>query len=246
MTPVHILGLIVPPAAGLVPCDGPALYSGRPVRFIARGLGLPVVSAQGFDSVVDRVLRLALELREAGAQAISVMGTSLSFYRGVAFADELRDRMREATGVPCTTMSHAIVASLRRLSIKRVAIATGYTDELNERLVSYLAAFDIAVTRIEGLSITNVDALSQVPASTLFALAERVVAAGGAPQGLLFSNGGLLTLDLHVPLEAHLGLPVTSSSPAGFWDLMTVAGLEASSPRHGRLFEPEARLERAS
>jgi arylmalonate decarboxylase len=242
----HTIGLIVPPAAGLVPADGQALYADRGVRFIARGLGIPDISPDGFDAVVDRILALALELRDAGAEAVSLMGTSLSFYRGLAFTDQLRDRMQAATGLPCTTMSHAIVASLRQLGIRRVAVATAYIDTLNERLVAYLASCGIAVTHIEGLSITGVDAVGRVSAETLMALAERTVAVDRSAEGLLISCGGLLTLDIHVPLEEKLGLPVTSSSPAGFWDLMKVAGLDPASPGHGRLFAPEQALERAA
>jgi arylmalonate decarboxylase len=145
------LGLIVPPAAGLVPPDGQALYGGRDVRFIARGLGIPGISPEGFDTVVDRILALAVELRDAGAQAVSLMGTSLSFYRGLEFTNALRERMQEATGLPCTTMSHAIVDSLRALGVRRVAVATAYIDTLNERLVAYLASCGITVTHIEGL-----------------------------------------------------------------------------------------------
>ena len=240
------LGLIVPPAAGLVPIDGQALYGGRDVRFIARGLGIPGISPEGFDTVVDRILALAAELRDAGAEAVSLMGTSLSFYRGLEFTNALRERMQEATGLPCTTMSHAIVDSLRALGIQRVAVATAYIDTLNQRLVDYLASCGITVTNIEGLSITGVEAVGQVPGETLMALAERTVAADRSAQGLLISCGGLLSLDLHVPLERQLGIPVTSSSPAGFWDLMRTGGLDPASPGHGRLFAPESALERAA
>jgi len=244
--PQTTIGLIVPPAAGLVPADGQALYANRDVRFIARGLAIPGISPEGFDTVVDRILQLAVELRDAGAKAVSLMGTSLSFYRGADFTDDLRERMRQATGLPCTTMSHAIVASLRHLGVQRVAVATAYIDTLNERLVAYLASRGITVTHIEGLSITGVEAVGQVSGRTLTELVERTVAADPTAQGVLISCGGLLTLDLHVPLEHKLGLPVTSSSPAGFWDVMRVAGLDASSPGFGRLFAPDRALERAA
>ncbi|WP_077001514.1 aspartate/glutamate racemase family protein [Variovorax sp. KK3] len=249
MTTVHqpaTLGLIVPPAAGLVPIDGEALYGDRDIRFIARGLGIPGISPEGFDTVVDRILALAVELRDAGAQAVSLMGTSLSFYRGLEFTHALRDRMQQATGLPCTTMSHAIVESLRTMGIKRVAVATAYIDTLNQRLVAYLASCGITVTHIEGLSITGVEEVGRVDADTLMALAERTFAADRSAQGLLISCGGLLTLDIHVPLEQKLGIPVTSSSPAGFWDLVRAGGLDAASPGHGRLFELESPLERAA
>ena len=54
------------------------------------------------------------------------------------------------------------------------------------------------------------------------------------------SCGGLQTLDAIKALEAKLKLPVTASSPAGFWDVMRLAGLDAASPGFGRLFATEA------
>lgn len=43
---------------------------------------------------------------------------------------------------------------------------------------------------------------------------------------LLISCGGLRTFGLLAPLEAELGIPVTASSLAGFWDVVRVAGLD--------------------
>ncbi|MET3515479.1 arylmalonate decarboxylase [Pseudacidovorax sp. 1753] len=230
-----VLGLIVPPADGQVPPEGPALYDGR-VRFIARGLALAAIHPEGFDAVEGRIVDLARALKAAGAQALSLMGTSLSFYRGATFTEDLRARMAAATDLPCTTMSHAIVRSLRQMGVRRVAVATAYIDTLNERLARYLEGEGFEVTAVRGLAMTGVEAVGQVEAGTLVELARRVCA-DGRPDGLLISCGGLRTLDLHPRLERELGLPVTSSSPAGFWDLMRTAGLDAASPGHGRLFD---------
>lgn len=238
-TPITI-GLIVPPAGGEVPPEGPALYGGHPVRFIARGLALPEVSPDGFDHVVDTILARALALRDEGASAISLMGTSLSFYRGAAFTDDLRERMQAACGVPCTTMSHAIVDSLRALGVQRVAVATSYIDDLNVRLKSYLEARGFEVPVVQGLQLSGVDAMGRVTPDTLMALCRQTWAKAGAggAQGLLISCGGLHTLPVHVPLEAELGVPVSASSPAGFWDVMRLAGLDAASAGFGALFTP--------
>jgi arylmalonate decarboxylase len=235
MTMTTTIGLIVPPAAGLVPSDGPRLYDGR-VRFIARGLGLDEISPSGFKNVIDYITDRALELRDAGAQTISLMGTSLSFYRGASFTDDLRARMQEATGVPCTTMSHAVVAALRALGVRRVAVATSYIDELNDRLRTYLASHDFEVTALRGLSILGVDAVGRVPPESLIELSEAVYRDDPHADGLFISCGGLLTLDILAPLEAKLGIPATSSSPAGFWDVMRVAGLDPSANGYGRLY----------
>ncbi|MEP7139789.1 MAG: arylmalonate decarboxylase [Caldimonas sp.] len=229
------LGLIVPPREGEVPDDGPALYGGR-ARFLARGLGLGEISPRGYDEVIDRVVGLAAELGRAGATAVSLMGTSLSFFRGAAFNAELEAEMARRTGLPCTTMSHAIVRGLGAVGVRRVAVATAYIDEVNQRLVDYLAASDIVATDVRGLAITGVREVGEVPTAALVALCEQVFAAAPGAEGVLISCGGLRTLETIAIVEARLGVPVVSSSPAGFWDLMRTAGLDARSPGHGRLF----------
>ncbi len=229
------LGLIVPPRHGEVPSDGPALYGDR-ARFIARGLGLGEISTRGYEGVIDHVVGLASELAAAGAEAISLMGTSLSFFRGAAFNDELQAEMTRRTGRPCTTMSNAIVRAIRALGMRRVAVATAYIDEVNERLAAYLAASDLVATAVEGLAITGVAEVGRVPTAELVALCESVWRAAPESDGILVSCGGLLTLEAIAVVEARLGVPVVSSSPAGFWDLMRVAGLDARAPRGGRLF----------
>ena len=230
------LGLVVPPRAGEVPSDGPALYDDR-VRYVALGLGLGAISARGYEAVIDDVVDAAAALARQGAQAISLMGTSLSFFRGAAFNAELEAAMAERTGLPCTTMSHAIVRGVRALGIARVAVATAYVDDVNERLARYLEASGIVATVVRGLAITDVLEVGAVSTETLVSLCETVHAAQPQSDGLLISCGGLLTLDAIRIVEGRLGVPVVSSSPAGFWDLMKVAGLDSRAPGHGRLFE---------
>ena len=232
---IPVIGLIVPPSGGEVPEDGPLLYGER-VHFVARGLGIAAVSPAGFNPVIDTVLDKARELRDAGAQAISLMGTSISFYRGAAFTEDLRAAMQEATGLPCTTMSHAIVAALRELGVQRVAVATSYIDELNDCLVDYLTHAGFDVTAIRGLSLTGVKEMQAVTPQTLLELSESVCRQDPSADGVFISCGGLLTLDVIGPLEAALGLPATSSSTAGFWDVMKLAGQNPAAPGYGRLF----------
>jgi len=229
------IGLVVPPGAGQVPDDALHLYGER-VNFIARGLGIGGVSPEGFAPVVDRIVDLARELRDAGASAISLMGTSISFYRGAAWTEQLRQAMEDACGLPCTTMSHAVVRSLQALGVRRVAVATSYIDELNQRLVEHLTVSGFEVTAIEGLGITGVRDVGEVSASTLIALAERVVARDRRADGVFISCGGLQTHDVIEALEARLGLPASASSPAGFWDVMRLAGQDPRASGFGRLF----------
>lgn len=229
------IGLVVPPAHGQVPQDAALLYGDR-FRFIARGLGIGAVSPAGFAPVIDTVLDRARELRDAGAEVISLMGTSISFYQGPKFTEGLRSAMQQATGLPCTTMSHAIVAALRQLGIQRVAVATSYIDELNDKLVAYLTHAGFTVTAIEGMSITGVKEVGQVPTKALVDLSRKVFEQDPSAQGIFISCGGLLTLDAIRQLEDELDLPVAASSPAGFWDVVLRGGWDPRTHGFGRLF----------
>ena len=235
MTQQPHLGLIVPPAAGAVPVDGPLLYGDR-IRFSAKGLGLGEISTRGYTEVIDSVVGKALKLKEEGASAISLMGTSLSFFRGVAFTRQLKREMEQATGLPCTTMSDAILAGLRHLKVRRVAVATAYIDEVNTQLRTYLEQRDFEPLALEGLAISDVQAVGQVSTEVLVDLCLKVFDDQPGADGLLISCGGLVTLDAVREVEARLQVPVVSSSPAGFWDLVRTAGLDARSPGQGRLF----------
>lgn len=238
--PPPLLGLIVPPAHGQVPDDGPQLYAGR-ARFSARGLGIGAISRHGFAPVMRGIVDHALALRDAGAQAISLMGTSISFQHGAAFADELRDRLRDATGLPCTTMAHAIVHAMQALGVQRIAVASSYNDELNQCLRSFLGSHGLAITALRGLDITSVDAVAQISPQELMDLGTSTYAQGEPADGLLISCGGLRTLTVVPRIESRLGCPVIASSPAGFWDLMRTAGLDPTAPRRGLLFERNCR-----
>lgn len=235
---VPTVGLIVPPAHGRVPAHGPALY-GDAVRFIASGLGLEAMSPEGYDDVIDRVGELASDLAGRGADAVALMGTSLSFYRGAEFDAQLVATMETASGRPATTMSRAILAGLRAVGASRVAVATAYTSEVDDRLRSYLEAAGFTVAAIVGLGVVDTDTAQTIEVGRVADVSGRAVAAaraaGGAVDALLISCGALDTLDLVPELEQEHGLPVVASSPAGFRSAVGLVGVDAPFAGRGAL-----------
>src|SRR5437868_11665641 len=89
---------------------------------------------------------------------------------------------------------------------------------------------------LQGLSISDVQAVGAVPTRVLVDLCATVFEASPGADGILISCGGLVTLDAVREAEARFGVPVVSSSPAGFRELVRSAGLDPRSPGHGRLF----------
>src|SRR5271167_3364290 len=107
-----MLGMIFPPANTPVPPEAQLMYPAG-VRFLATGVGLERMTPEGYDQVVGRIVPAAQDLSAHGATAIAVMGTSLTFYKGAAFNQELQEKIAKATGRPATTRSTANVEGLK-------------------------------------------------------------------------------------------------------------------------------------
>src|SRR5262245_52575782 len=94
---VPVLGLIFPPADRGIPEEGVAMYGER-LKFVVTGLGVERMTPEGFNAVIDRVPAAAKKLAELGAEAIELTGTSLTFYKGEAYNQQLRKIVTEASG----------------------------------------------------------------------------------------------------------------------------------------------------
>jgi arylmalonate decarboxylase len=132
------IGLVVPFATDTVPDEGLQMYPD--VRFIARGVGVRSLTPKGYDSAWEGILPAAEYLAGQGVDAIMVIGTSLTFYRGSDFHAELMEKLRALTGLPVSTMSQAVVDGLRSFGARRIAVATAYADDVNNRLEAFLTA----------------------------------------------------------------------------------------------------------
>lgn len=230
------IGLIVPPYEGGVPEEVTCLYGER-ARFISVGIGLEEMSASGYDAVIDRVSDCAKYLVNNGAGIISLMGTSISFYKGQEFNDLLRKTIEKVSGHPATTMTDSIVNALKLVTGKKIAVATAYSDDVNSYLKEYLEKEGYFVTSIKGLNIKGVDDVCKVRDSDLEEVSMAAFEEGEKPDALFISCGGLRTLRVTSKLESKLGIPVISSAIAGAWGVMRVAGKDASAAQAGGLFE---------
>lgn len=230
------LGMIVPPAAGEVPAEARVLAP-EGVRFVARGLALPELTLDGYGSVIDQVDTLARELkRDEGADAVALMGTSLSFFRGSAFNERLLSVLRDATGLPVTTMSCGIRDALHAVGATRLAVGTAYVDEVNERLRGFLEESGFEVLSLRSLGLKGVAEIHAVTEDVVVELGEQAAEdAGGDADAVLISCGGLKSSDLAPRLEASTSLPVIASATAGIWAALRLVGLECRSPALGAL-----------
>lgn len=220
--------LLVPPAHGRIPEEA-ALLCPPGVSLEAVGLGLVSLTKQAYQEGAAKALEAASRLRDRSFDALSLMGTSLSFFAGREFEEELRSQLSQKAGCPATTMAAGVLRAMFLLGISRPAIVTAYARPVNDALVDFLASYGLEPGEPLGLGIEDVVAVESVTTSVIVDTAMQSLSKTPGANGVLISCGGMKTLASVAEIERHTGLPVVSSSLAGPWDLL---GLLGHSPAH--------------
>jgi len=227
-----VLGMIFPPANYPVPPEARLLYPSG-IRFLSAGVGLERMTPEGYDQVFDRIVPAAQKLAKDGANAISVMGTSLTFYKGAAFNEQLKKTVTKATGLPSTTMSTGIVEGLKAAGGRRIAVATAYNEEVSRRLKVFLEESGFEVLTVKGLGIERFEDRPPVTHDELLNFSAGVYEAAPKADALVISCGALKTLDLIVPLEQRCKVPVVSSTPHALQASVRLLGLSGQAKGYG-------------
>ena len=226
------LGLIFPPENYPIPPDAKLLFP-KGVDFIGNGVGLPGgMTVEGYEEAIPRVLPKAQDLAKQGANVVSVFGSSLTFYKGAKFHDDLIRQVEKATGKRATTQSNGLLDGLRTANARRVAIATAYTDIVTERLKVFLQEYGFEVTAAKGLGFERIPQ-GAATQEILHKLGIDAYANSKKADAVVVSCGALRTLELIVPLENSVKVPVISSTPHGLWHGVKLMDVPAKVTGYG-------------
>jgi len=181
-------------------------------------------AADDFATMLDDVERASGELAAAGADVIAYGCTSGSM---ACPADRLIGRMERASGKPSLSTAGAILDALSALGVRRVAVATPYTDATNEKERAFLERNGVEVAAIAGLglggSLAKIQKISRVPPRDVYAHARAVDRPDAGALLICCTDFG--TADVLQPLENELGKPVLSSNSATFRAALLAAGV---------------------
>lgn len=171
---------------------------------------------------------------EAPVDVVLFGGTSASFLHGNAWDEATTARMQGwAGGTPALTTATACVRALAGLGIGKVALATPYVEEVHERCASWLAANGHPVTDGRFLSITEDQALAEVPLGDIWDLCRSVDTPDA--DAIFISCTNFRSIALIRALEEELGKPVISAIQASMWGALKVMGVAGARPGYGRL-----------
>ncbi len=205
-----------------VPDEGLQMYPD--VRFIPRGVGVRSLTPKGYDSAWEGILPAAEYLAEKGVDAIMVIGTSLTFYRGADFHDQLLEKLRAVTGPAGEHHEPGggrWAAPLRRAADRGRHRLCGRGEQAAQGLSR---GAGLRGAGLEGFGLFGFGEPGKMSEADIIALGSKLCTAAPDAEGLLISCGGLRTLGVAKPLEERHGVPVVSSTQAAFWAALRLVG----------------------
>jgi arylmalonate decarboxylase len=228
------IGLIVPstntinePEFWRLAPKGVTIHTGRATL-------LGKATEESYFRMAEAVKVAADDLATAEVDVVAYGCTSGSI---VCSLQDIVTDLQQRTKVPAVATAGAVVAALRALGAKCVAVATPYVDFVNESERRFLQDYGFQVASLHGLRLGETQeerrGIGRVPPEHIY----RMAMACNRPEAdtIFVSCTNLATLDVIAQIEADTGKPVVTSNQACFWACLRLLGLPDRIEGYGRL-----------
>jgi maleate isomerase len=228
------LGVLTPSSNTALEPLTSALVAGLPgasahfSRFRVTEIALDAQALGQFDD--SKILAAAELLADAKVDVIGWSGTS-SGWLGFERDRLLVERIRERTGIPATTAVLALNELLALKDIRRIALVTPYTADVQQRIVANYRAIGIEVVAEQHLGIRVNHDFAGVAPRTLRGLMDEVAAA--KPQAITTFCTNLCAAQLAEDFERERGVPLLDTVSTTVWGMARAAGA-SPAPITGR------------
>ncbi len=201
-------------------------------RFKVTEIALSEQALGQFDD--SKILAAAELLADAKVDVIGWSGTS-SGWLGFEADRRLVERIRERTGIVATTAVLALNELLALRGVKRLALVTPYTADVQQRIVANYAAIGIEVVAERHLGIRINHDFAQVEPQHLLALMREVAVA--RPEAITTFCTNLHAAPLAEAVEAELDIPLLDTVSTTVWGALRACAADTTPLRGwGRLF----------
>jgi len=199
---------------------------------------------EGCDLFLNSAVR---QLTFIEVNSIAFGCTSGTFSRGVKFDMEIIQKIEEISGgIPATTASSAVADALDTLGLRKIAVGTPYSKNLNVKLRKFLEDMGFDVVNMKSIQLLSPLArdnpsgplaagwnISRQSQEAVYQLAMDVDKSEA--DGVFLSCTSLRTAEILKELEEDLGKPVISSNQALMWKLRKLSGIRTPVEDYGKL-----------
>ncbi|PXY33877.1 maleate cis-trans isomerase family protein [Prauserella flavalba] len=214
-------------------------------RMLGDGARLPVEHIYGTDlHAVAELLDLGSPARLAEGAALLAKYepsavvwacTSGSFVYGWDGAEEQVAKLSAAAGgLPASSTSFAFVRAANALSLRSVAVAASYPDDVAKLFVEFLGRGGIEVL---SMSAADIDTAAEVGELAPEQVVELIVSRDHPDaDALLVPDTAMRTLALIDMIEERIGKPVLTANQVTVWEGLRLTGATREAPGLGTLF----------
>jgi len=209
------------------------------IVYIYTGLQLRDYTPEGVEEGIGRYWNCVNELMEHKPDRIGWGGFPISSQLGRSRCLGLIDETRRRTGLPAGSDAEAVIAAMKHMGINRVAVASRWADQLNERVVQYLnhAGIEVLTITTVGQWAAQAFAMSlDMGIKLVLQLSRQAMRNAPAAQGLFIPGGTWRSLGCIPTLEEDFGIPVITNNIASTWELIH-EGIAPPIKGWGRLLE---------
>lgn len=189
------------------------------------------------DAIQNRYWSCVDELMKQGANSITLAGFPIASQLGRPRVLELQEETARKTGVTADSHAEATIAAMAHFGVKRIAIASRWTGELNEALVAYLTHAKIEVLTVTTAGQWAKEAFSmsiEEGVKLAFQLGREAMRQAPKAEALLLAGGAWRSLAAVPILEDDFNVPVLTNPIAQVWRLID-AGIAPPVSGWGRL-----------
>jgi maleate isomerase len=171
-------------------------------------------------------------LADAQVDVIAWNGTAGSWL-GVEHDHKLVTAIHEATGIPTTTSTLAILDACRAFGVTRLGLAVPYRTDVTERIAARYAEHGIDCVNSASLGLTENTDFAAASAQQIRQLVQQ--AGSGDVHAVAVVCTNVCGAPHVVGLEKQLGVPVFDSVAATLWHALNIAGISSHIPGWGQL-----------
>lgn len=192
------------------------------------GLGIKDYNSEAVELAGENFWHCVDRLKQEKVDRITLGGVPVSIGLGRAKVLELLAAVEDQVGIPADAPLEALIVSMKHLGISKVAIGSRWADEVNSRLVKYLAEGGIEV-----VGITTRGQMAKVAHEMTFEeglqIAEDVgreaALTNSETEAIFVPGGAAATLHVVPKLEAEFNKPVFTNLTVEVWNGLVRPGV---------------------
>ena len=238
--PRYVAGSVSPIGPDRHPMSQPEPLLPADIKKISCSIEISDYTTEGVDEAIRaRYWTCVDELAKQGAQSITLLGWPIASQLERTRVLELQKETNRRTGAFADSHAEATIDAMRHLGMRRIAIASRWSDELNRKLTAYLTSADFEVLTVTTAGQWAKQAFSmsiEEGVKLAFQLGREAMRKAPQADGLLLPGGAWRSLAAVPILEEDFGKPVVTNPIAQVWRLIS-QGIAPPVEGWGRLLK---------